>query len=86
MMSADTRWAKSSYSFANQNCVEVARLPGVVAVRDSEDPGGPVLKWRGSTWGRFLTSLPTAKAGGFLPSRAGVPVSQPTADGRTRNV
>ena len=33
-----------------------------------------------------LTTLPTAKAGGFLPSRAGVPVSQPTADGRTRAV
>ena len=43
MMSADTRWVKSSYSFANGNCVEVAALPGAVAVRDSKDPGGPVL-------------------------------------------
>ena len=33
-----------------------------------------------------LTTLPTAKAGGFRPSQAGVPVSQPTANGRTRAV
>ena len=55
-MSADTRWVKSSYSFANGNCVEVARLPGVVAVRDSKDPGGPVLTFPGSTWGAWLAA------------------------------
>ena len=57
MMSADTRWVKSSYSFANGNCVEVAGLPGAVAVRDSEDPDGPVLAFDGSTWGKFAARL-----------------------------
>ncbi|MFJ3226170.1 DUF397 domain-containing protein [Streptomyces sp. NPDC086783] len=36
---------KSSHSSGNGECVEVARsLPGVVAVRDSKDPDGPVLR------------------------------------------
>jgi hypothetical protein len=36
------RWVKSSLSYANGDCVEVARLPdGRLAVRDSKDPGGP---------------------------------------------
>ncbi|MFC5748381.1 DUF397 domain-containing protein [Actinomadura rugatobispora] len=38
------KWRKSSYTGSNGgNCVEVAGLPGVVAVRDSKDPDGPVL-------------------------------------------
>ncbi|BCJ32094.1 DUF397 domain-containing protein [Actinocatenispora sera] len=37
-------WRKSGRSSANGNCVEVTdNLPGVVAVRDSKDPEGPVL-------------------------------------------
>ncbi|TDE33970.1 DUF397 domain-containing protein [Actinomadura sp. 6K520] len=37
-------WRKSSYSGSNGgDCVELAGLPGVVAVRDSKDPDGPVL-------------------------------------------
>ena len=38
-------WRKASYSNSNGGaCVEVAgNLPGVVAVRDSKDPDGPVL-------------------------------------------
>lgn len=54
---ADTRWVRSSLSKANGNCVEVAGLPGVVAVRDSKDPAGPVLAFDGSTWGKFAARL-----------------------------
>lgn len=36
-------WHKSSYSSGGgQNCVEVAVIPGSVAIRDSKDPDGPV--------------------------------------------
>jgi hypothetical protein len=36
-------WRKSSYSTGGgNNCVEVAAVPGAVAVRDSKDPDGPV--------------------------------------------
>jgi hypothetical protein len=40
------RWIKSSLSFSNSNCVQVARLPdGQVGVRDSKNPQGPVLRF-----------------------------------------
>jgi hypothetical protein len=37
-------WRKSSFSSQSGNCVEVARnLPGIVAIRDSKEPGrGPL--------------------------------------------
>ena len=48
-------WAKSSFSFSNGNCVEVAELPGgSVGIRDSRDPGGPVLRFTRGAWGAFL--------------------------------
>ena len=41
------QWVKSSLSFSNGNCVEVAGLPGSqIGVRDSKNPGGPALVLR----------------------------------------
>jgi hypothetical protein len=38
------QWRKSSYNGATgASCVEVAKLPDAVAIRDSKTPGGPVL-------------------------------------------
>jgi hypothetical protein len=40
------RWIKSSLSYANGNCVEVANLPGgEIGVRNSRDSAGPVLQF-----------------------------------------
>jgi Domain of unknown function (DUF397) len=40
---SSAHWRKSSYSSGGGNqCVEVATLPGAVAVRDSKDPHGPM--------------------------------------------
>jgi len=52
-------WRKSSYSGSNGgNCVQVARnLPGVVAVRDSKDPGGPILAFGSASWRAFRSSV-----------------------------
>jgi hypothetical protein len=52
-------WRKSSYSGTNGgNCVEIARnLPGVVAVRDSKDPGGPALAFTPADWEAFTAAL-----------------------------
>jgi len=49
-------WTKSSLSFSNGNCVEVADLPGgVVGVRDSKDKGaGPVLMFTPDEWAAFI--------------------------------
>ncbi len=48
-------WVKSSLSFANGNCVEVASLPdGTIGLRNSRDSGGPVLRFTPDEWHAFL--------------------------------
>lgn len=48
-------WVKSSLSFANGNCVEVASLPGCnVAVRDSSKPAGAVPRFTVDEWHAFV--------------------------------
>ncbi len=47
-------WRKSTRS-SLQDCVEVAdNLPGVVGVRDSKDPTGPILTFIPDTWRSFV--------------------------------
>jgi hypothetical protein len=63
-------WRKSSYSGGTGNCVEVAgNLPGIVAVRDSQDPGGPALIVTPAAW-RALTRK--VRSGGL--NLAAIPV------------
>lgn len=52
-------WRKASYSTTNGGgCVEVAaNLPGIVAVRDSKDPDGPVLTIKDARWGDFIAEV-----------------------------
>ncbi|MEO3929536.1 DUF397 domain-containing protein [Micromonosporaceae bacterium B7E4] len=51
-------WQKSSRSGGEGgNCVEVARLAVGVAVRDSKDTAGPVLRFVPTSWVAFLTIL-----------------------------
>ena len=58
----DATWAKSSFSFSNGNCVEVAQLPGrSVGVRDSRDPAGPVLRFTRDGWDTFLAGARRGK-------------------------
>jgi hypothetical protein len=54
----DSRWTKSSFSFANGDCVEVASLQdGQIGIRDSKDAGGPVLRFTSSEWRAFVLGI-----------------------------
>jgi len=54
-------WRKSARSSGTgQNCVEVAaNLTGTVAVRDSKNPDGGVLRFSPDEWKAFLESVRT---------------------------
>jgi hypothetical protein len=60
----DAVWRKSSLSNGNggNNCVEVAFLDTIVAVRDSKNQSGPALFFNSAEWAAFVNS---AKAGEF---------------------
>jgi uncharacterized protein DUF397 len=61
-MLPDVIWRKAQYSVANGACVEVANAGGMLAMRDSKDPDGPVLMYTPSEWRAFLDG---AKKGEF---------------------
>jgi hypothetical protein len=59
----ELRWFKSTRSAGNGACVEVAvTAVGGVAVRDSKDPDGPMLRFGADAWRSFVQSV---RAGEF---------------------
>ena len=49
------QWRKARCSANNGACVEAALSNGRILIRDSKDPGGPILGYRSSAW-RIFTS------------------------------
>jgi len=60
-MTPPAGWRKSSYSMSNGQCAEVAADPVAVAVRDSKDTGGPVLRFTLRQWRAFLGITQTGR-------------------------
>lgn len=57
-------WQTASASHANGNCVESGTgACGMVHVRDSKDPGGPVLAFTPDEWGAFLGGVRNGEFG-----------------------
>ena len=70
------KWIKSSFSFSNGNCVEVAfrtssyseagncveatTCPHGILVRDSKDPDGPRLSFAPANWRAFTAAIKAA--------------------------
>ena len=59
-------WVKSSLSFSNGNCVEVASLAdSEIGVRNSRDPQGAVLRFTPDEWHAFLGGVRNGEFDGF---------------------
>jgi Domain of unknown function (DUF397) len=55
-------WRKARSSIGNGACVELAPAEGMVAIRDSKNPDGPILRYTAAEWHAFLDG---AKKGEF---------------------
>jgi Domain of unknown function (DUF397) len=53
MTQSSVGWRRSTYC-ANNSCVEVAFLDNQIAVRDSKDQNGPMLRFTQAEWTAFL--------------------------------
>ncbi|WP_306323115.1 MULTISPECIES: DUF397 domain-containing protein [unclassified Streptomyces] len=52
------QFRKSSYSNIQAECLEVARnIPRTVAVRDSKDADGAIVRLTPASWTRFIDTL-----------------------------
>jgi hypothetical protein len=59
---ASLTWLKAQLSGSNGQCVEIASTDDKVAIRDSKDPGGPILIY---TFAEFKAFLHGARNGEF---------------------
>ncbi|MFF1479631.1 DUF397 domain-containing protein [Streptomyces sp. NPDC058301] len=67
MTTESPHWFKSSYSNNGGNCVEIAAnlvvTSGIVPVRDSKAPNGPLLNFPADAFSSFVASLKTGEFG-----------------------
>ncbi|MBV9381065.1 MAG: DUF397 domain-containing protein [Streptosporangiaceae bacterium] len=59
-------WVKSQYSGSNGQCVEIASAAGKIAIRDSKDPGGPILVYTPGEFKAFLHGARNGEFDGFV--------------------
>lgn len=58
---ARAEWRKSRHSGDQGACVEVARTPEVVGVRDSKNPRGQLLRFSPTAWAAFAAAPPSPR-------------------------
>jgi hypothetical protein len=67
--SVTLHWVKSSYSGNGGSCVEwapgVASATGIVPVRDSKAPAGPVLNVPAAAFATFVAGVKAGDVGGL---------------------
>lgn len=62
----EVEFRKSTFSGGGEECVEVAELPdGGFALRDSKDPGGPVLTFTAGERAAFIRGAQAGEFGSF---------------------
>ena len=55
---AGSGWRKSSCSYGTGDCVQIAAQGGVcIAVRDSKNPQGAILRFTPTSWCNFVASV-----------------------------
>ncbi|MEU3979662.1 DUF397 domain-containing protein [Streptomyces sp. NPDC026672] len=60
----ESAWVKSSFSGAGSggDCVEVAKIEGGRALRDSKNPSGPKLFFTNAEWSAFVAGVQADEA------------------------
>lgn len=61
-MKENLEWRKSSISFSNGQCAEVAVAPYTVRIRDSQDPDGPQLAFSHEAFRKLLAAIKEDRA------------------------
>lgn len=64
---ARLNWRKSMQSMNNGACVEVASAVDTVAVRDSQDLRGPVVRYTSTAWRSFVGGARTGRFDTLVP-------------------
>jgi hypothetical protein len=71
--SSELDWTKSSLSYANGSCVEVAGLSSdLIKVRDSKDAKGAILRFTPAEWDAFLGGVRKGEFNRTPPSSTGL--------------
>ena len=55
-------WRRAKLCGAHGQCIEIARVGDEIAMRDSKDPSGPILRYTQAEWQAFIVG---AKSGDF---------------------
>jgi len=59
-------WVKAQASTHNGACVEIASAAGKIAMRDSKDPGGPILVYTITEFSAFLDGARNGEFDSFV--------------------